>query len=406
MTRILVICRAFHTESMLFRWRRMVQDYPDIEVSLIGEAGYRIRGWGKAAVRELDRIEDGRFRFLPLPFVDRRFWRGGHAVRGLNRVLREFRPHFAYLIGVEASDMIFQVALARKRFLPGLKLAVFSMRGTDLSLRHPLFRWRWRLARSMVDAFFCHCPRCVEVLRVQGKVWQPVYMQTQLGVNVEVFKPDREQRMRVRADLGVRDDEYLFGAVSRMDVRKGLMDMLDALPLSRPWKFVMIGSGPDQEIVADAVRAKGLDDRVLLPGYIDGHERVAGFINALDCSVLMSKTLPDNCDTFALAVAQSMAVGVPVIVSDSGGLSYQVGKDGIVVREGDVAGLHDAMERLATHPDEGRRIGAALRERLLHSFAVPHLNRCFIVAVRDILAGKWDMEHMDQQDFTFKRGGA
>jgi glycosyltransferase involved in cell wall biosynthesis len=101
-----------------------------------------------------------------------------------------------------------------------------------------------------------------------------------------------------------------------------------------------------------------------------------------------------------------MAVGVPVIVSDSGGLPYQVGKDGIVVREGDIAGLHDAMERLAVHPDEGRRIGAVLRERLLRSFAVPHLNRCFVAAVRDILAGKWDMEHMDQQDFTFAGGGA
>jgi glycosyltransferase involved in cell wall biosynthesis len=384
----------------------MVQEHPDVELMLIGDAAYPARGWGNTTIESLGEVAEDRFRFLPLPFVNRRFWRGGHAVHGLSGVLREFQPHFAYLIGVEASDLIFQVAWARRRYLPGLKMAVFSMRGTDLSFRHPLFRWRWQLAGSMVDAFFCHCPRCVEVLRTQGKVWQPIYMQTQLAVNIEVFRPDAAQRTRVRADLGVRDDEYLFGAVSRMDVRKGLLDMLDALPLSRPWKFVMIGSGPDQKIVAAAVRAKGLDDRVLLPGYIDGQERVAGFINALDCSVLMSKTLPDNCDTFPQAVAQSMAVGVPVIVSDSGGLPYQVGKDGIVVREGDVAGLHDTMERLAAHPDEGRRMGAALRGRLLTSFSVPHLNRCFVNTVRDILDGKWDMEHMDQQNFTFERGGA
>ena len=403
MVNIMIICRAHSDESSFSRWRKMAQDYPDISITVVGDSKYKIDGWEKSMFRETVEIIDGRFRYIPLPFVNNRQWRGGYAAKGLGKIIKETKPDFIYLIGTETFDVIFQVAWAIKFYLPDTKIALFTMRGTKLPLSNPNFRLRWKFVRSFVDAFYCHCPRTIEVLRIQGKVRQPIYMQTQVGVSVDIFKPDKEKRKRIREKYGIKNDEYLFGSVSRMDIRKGLLDMIEALPVKSKWKFIMIGSGPDQKVVKEAVRSKGLEDRVLLPGYIDGWENVSEYINALDCSILMSKTLPDNCDTFALAVAQSMAVGLPVIVSDSGGLAYQVGEKGVIVHEGDITGLHKAMEFVSGNPEEGRKIGEVMRKRLLSSFAVPHLNRCFYYTVRDILNDEFNMAHMDQQNFTFEK---
>jgi glycosyltransferase involved in cell wall biosynthesis len=383
----------------------MVQDYSDVEITLIGPTEYICADWGEPINLALKAIEQNRFRFIPLQFVFNRVWnrlfQSGSRVVGLSTTLKQIRPDLIYLIGTGTEDVTFQVAWVRKHFMPKTKIALFTMSGVNMPLHDLLFCLRWKLTRSFIDAFYCHCPRSVDVLRSQGKVWQPIYMQTQVGVNVDIFKPDGVKRQWIREKLGVKDDEYLFGSVSRMDIRKGLLDMVDALPVKAKWKFVMIGSGSDQRVVEDAVRARGLTEQVLLPGFVDLPYGVAEYINALDCSVLMSKTLPNNCDTFALAVAQSMAIGLPVIVSDSGGLAYQVGKEGIVVHEGDIEGLHKAMEYVSSNPEKGREIGAKMRTRLLNSFSVPHLNHCFYDTVRDIINGVVNTNHIDQQDFTF-----
>lgn len=407
MTKIVIICRAFAVDYMLYRWQRMVQDYSDVEITLIGPTEYINSDWGKPVNMALTAIEDGRFRFIPLRFISNRVWDricgGGLAIIGLAKSLKKIKPDMVYLIGPETDDMIFQVALVRKIFMPDTKITLFTMRGLDMPLHNIMYRLRWKLVRSIVDAFYCHCPRSMEILRTQGKVKQPIYMQTQVGVPIDIFKPDVTKRKRIRERLGIKDDEYLFGSVSRINIRKGLLDILAALPVKAKWKFLMIGSGPDQEIIEAAVQKQGLSKQVLLLGKVAYPYEVAEFMNALDCSVLMSKTSSEYVDTFALTVAQSMAVGLPVIVSDSGGLDYQVGKEGMVVHEGDVEGLHQAMEFISSHPDEGRRIGKVMRERLLNSFSVPHLNHCFYDTVQDILNGVINPKHMDQQDFTFMK---
>lgn len=379
----------------------LVHDYPDVSITLIGDSIYKEDGFGKPSIKKINKIEDGRFCYIPLNFIHKKLWRGGYSVQGLIGILKKIKPDFIYMIGTEVSDATFQAIWAQKYFLPHSRLALFTMNGVELPFHNLNYRLRWTFLRPFVDAYFCHCPRTVEILRTLGKVKKPIYMQTQVGVPTDIFKPNQEIRKRVRQRLGVNEDEYLFGSVSRMDIRKGLMDMLDALPVQAQWKFVMIGSGPDQNVLEKEVKKRGLDDRVLLPGYVPYPYGVAEMINALDCSVLMSKTTPGWQDTFALAVAQSMAVGLPVIVSESGGLAYQVGKEGIVVPEGDVAKLHEVMEYLSGNPEKGRKIGESMRERLQNSFSVPHLNRCFYHTAIDILSGTFNVAHTDQQNFSF-----
>lgn len=383
----------------------MAYDYSDIELTLIGPKNYLCVDWGKADSMSLKDTADENVRFISLQFVRSRVWnllsKGDWRVIGLVKLLKKIKPDLVYMIGTEVSDVTFQVAWAKKRFMPDMKIALFTMRGLNMPLHNLIYRLRWNFVRRFIDAFFCHYPHCTEVLRSQGQVQRPIYMQTQVGVPVDIFTPDITKRKRIREQLGVKDDEYLFGVLGRMDLRKGLLDVLAALPEKAKCKLVMIGDGPDQKRVEEVIQQRGLSERVVLVGRVEYPYAVAEHINGLDCFVAMSKTSSEYIDTFSLSLAQCMATAVPVIVSDSGGLPYQVGKEGIVVKEGDIQGLREAMEFVSSHPDEGRRMGADLQKRVSHAFSVAHLNRCFYYTVQDIFNNVVNVKHIDQQDFSF-----
>ena len=398
--KLVAICHAFCQDFMILRWRKMAQAHPEMEITLIGANKYVLKAnqWGTERVHGLTSFSEGNFTFIGMEWINGKWWRGGHRVKGLIRKLKEIRPDFLYLIGAENRDFLFQSIIAKILFFRKCKLALFTMRGTDMPMRDINFRLRWKFSRWFIDAYFTHSPCCVKVLKNQGKVWQPIYMQTQVGVNTEVFKPDVSARMEIRAKYGIDDDTFLFGTACRIDIRKGLLDMMDALPLPGiKCKFMVCGSGPDEQILKDRIKERGIENIVILTGNISGYENMNKYMNAMDCFVLMSQTIPNsNVDTYPLVVSQSMASAKPQIVSDSGGLPYEVANLGWVVHERNVEELHKAMVYASTHQDECKERGEKLKYRLEHSFALTNLNPLFVETMKNIMAGKYDMSNIDQ----------
>jgi glycosyltransferase involved in cell wall biosynthesis len=409
----MAICQAFREQFVLDRWHMLARRYPDVDVTLIGPKQWENREFARLALTAARPIEEERFRVIPVDMVDRRRTLGGWDAPEVSALMKTHHPDFIYLIGVETQDILFRVALAKRLCVPDAKICGFTMRGLDLPyqsimLRSGLklvakgitFRLRWKLAATIYDAYFTHYPHGAEVLRTQGKVTQPIYLQTQVGVDARSYRPDEQSRREVRSRWGLRD-EFVFGSLSRIDIRKGLLDILEALPLEGNSKFMMIGDGPDMERVRKEVCERGLEKYVILPGYIERNGPVAAYLNALDGFVHVPQICPDYIDTFPLVVAQAMAVGLPVIAADSGGAPYQLGGKGITVPWGNPSALKRAMEVMAADREKARAMGETLRARLLKSFEISHLTDCFNCTMRDILDGKCDPRHVDQQEFSF-----
>jgi len=93
---------------------------------------------------------------------------------------------------------------------------------------------------------------------------------------------------------------------------------------------------------------------------------------ALDVFVSASDGEP-----FGRAIVEAMAAGVPVIVTDSGGKAEIVedGVSGVLVPQGDVAALAEAMGSLMRDPQRRERMGEAARERAKSSFSVERVAR-------------------------------
>ena len=88
------------------------------------------------------------------------------------------------------------------------------------------------------------------------------------------------------------------------------------------------------------------------------HEKVPDILGQLDIYVAASRW-----ESFGVAVLEAAACGLPVVVSDVGGLPEVVehGITGFVVRREDPGSVADALIRLVSSGELRRRMGDAAR---------------------------------------------
>ena len=142
----------------------------------------------------------------------------------------------------------------------------------------------------------------------------------------------------------------------RVDRRKGVLDMLDAIALlgSKPCVIVS-GIGPDVEAVRNRVAELGLQAQVQMTGYCS-YEDVPEVYHRGE--IFLSPTYAEG---FSNTILEAMASGLPVISCRSVGVVDCIhdGENGVLVEAGDVAGLAQAIASLMG--DQPRR--ERLRER-------------------------------------------
>jgi len=400
--RLMVVCQSFRVELVLVRWRLLAERYPDVDVTVVGPDYCESLDFGKKDVYPgLPEREQERFRFLTVNMRGNKL-RGGWYDSKMLSLVRKCRPNIIYLIGEEGTNLVLQMAIARKYYVPNAKIVAFTMRELPYPFHSLNFRLRWWLAKKVIDAYLCHHPKGVERLRSEGGFAKPIYMQTQIGVDATIFSPNAAARRKMREQWGIREGEFVFGTLSRIDVQKGILDVVNAVQADAPYKVMLIGDGVDAEIVKKEIERSGLVNKVLLPGRVPFYGPVAEVLNGLDGFIHVPRTTPSWIDTFPLAVVQAMAVGLPVIGSDSGAVPYQLGPHAMIVPEANPSALKVAMDKMFMMRSEERTAyGEQLRFRVLKTFEISHLTDCFYVIMKDILANRHEPKHIDQQNFQF-----
>lgn len=116
--------------------------------------------------------------------------------------------------------------------------------------------------------------------------------------------------------------------LSRLDRKKGLDLLLRAFADVRrqvPDVFLVIAGEGDaiytEQLKVDA-RRLGIADDVLWTGFLGGEAKQAALA---DATIFV---LPSYSENFGIAVAEAMAAGLPVVVSDQVGISSQIGGAG------------------------------------------------------------------------------
>jgi glycosyltransferase involved in cell wall biosynthesis len=187
------------------------------------------------------------------------------------------------------------------------------------------------------------------------------------GFDLDLWRPDREAHGWLRAQFGFPAEAPVIGLFARLDPQKnhaGFFEAAGLLHRERPdVRFVLAGQG-----VTDAtpqVRAwmerAGVAGVTRLLGQRDDVARLAA---GLDLSVLMSIG-----EAFPNTVGESMACGVPCVVTDVGDAALMVGPTGVVVPVDDPRAAAQAWRAvLELPPDERRRMGQAARARIAERY--------------------------------------
>jgi glycosyltransferase involved in cell wall biosynthesis len=87
------------------------------------------------------------------------------------------------------------------------------------------------------------------------------------------------------------------------------------------------------------------------------NEELPVYFSMFDVLVLPSRTTIVWKEQYGRVLLEAMACQTPIIGSDSGAIPEVVGEAGLIVPEGDVAALRQAMQKLYDASELGRRLG-------------------------------------------------
>ena len=181
------------------------------------------------------------------------------------------------------------------------------------------------------------------------------------GVDLRFWRAAREGR---------REGTTRLLSVGRLEEKKGHGVLLEALARvvagGRELELAVVGEGRLRDELESRAHALGLASRVHLLGGLSRQE-VRAQMRLADLFVLASHTASDgNREGVPVALKEAQAARLPVLATRHSGVPEAVldGVSGILVEEGDAAGLAEGLERLLERRSEWRRMGAAGRRHV------------------------------------------
>jgi phosphatidylinositol alpha-1,6-mannosyltransferase len=182
-----------------------------------------------------------------------------------------------------------------------------------------------------------------------------------------------------RAYTAAASGRPLIVCCSRASLEKGLDLLLlafdrvyrEAAALHMPRPFLLYcGGGPDLPLLREMRETLAARDSIVMPGPVTGshgplsHAAVA--VHYARCE-----------EAFGLFALEAMSAGVPVIVSDRGGLPevVEASETGLIVPAENAPLLAAAISELLTNAERAHAMGAAGRRRALEVFSMDSMIR-------------------------------
>lgn len=286
------------------------------------------------------------------------------------------------------------VVAASARILGACPRVVWGLRATDMRMHERVRSWRinFALERRLVgraDLIICNSWAGRDYLVGQAFPQDKITIVPN-GIDTRRFAPRAPVRERLRTELGLAEDEFVIGLVARLDPIKdhrGFLHAANLLSKRRPHaRFVLVGDGPEEHLAPLRQLAAELDlqGRIVWAGQ---RSDIQDVYSAFDLSTLTSLS-----EGFPNVVSESMACGLPCVVTDVGDAARVVGPTGSAVAAGDTEALAGAWESFVAMPkSQLRKLGTQARERVKTLYPteamISHSTRCLQQVVHGQIGG-------------------
>jgi glycosyltransferase involved in cell wall biosynthesis len=162
------------------------------------------------------------------------------------------------------------------------------------------------------------------------------------------------ERQLIRERYGLPPDAIVIGCVGRLAHQKAVERLLSAFAMGAAGLanvYVMVvGDGPDREMLEALASRQGLSSRILFTGAVDGVSAMAAF----DIFAL-----PSRYEALPYVLLEATARGLPIVMSDTGGAGSVVldGVNGFVVPQRDTEAFSARLLQLCRESFQRERMG-------------------------------------------------
>lgn len=327
--------------------------------------GLKARGWQVEVVSMIPPDSEGpkgELASSDIPVHSLSMLRGKPSLRGvwrLARLVREFRPQVLH------AHMIHANLLARVvRFLVPIPVVVCTAHNTVEIGRSFGTERSTHLVYRLTDFL---CDLTTQVSRegydrfLKGKAVRPDRLRfVPNAVDIQRFAPNPHAGLRLREELGIERDTFLWLAVGRLEEPKDYPTLFKAfsrvLTEYPRAQLLVAGHGALEKELRQMVGSLGLQTSVRFLGL---RKDVPDLMKAADAFVMSSAW-----EGMPMVLLEAHATGLPIVATDVGGNRevVQDGLTGYLVPSKDAGALASAMLKIMTLPKD-ERIAMGLRGR-------------------------------------------
>jgi glycosyltransferase involved in cell wall biosynthesis len=178
---------------------------------------------------------------------------------------------------------------------------------------HRTFVTLERLTCRLADVIVCVSDSELEYGRSHGIVPSKRMLRIYNGVNALNYQPAQSKSF-YRESLGIPQNSFVYVVNARIARGKSPLEIIRAFSIvlqEFPDSYlVYVGDGPLRKELQDLTTNLGLDQHVRHTGWVDD---VRPFLWSADASILITQW-----EAFGLAVVESLACGIPCVVSSVG----------------------------------------------------------------------------------------
>ena len=224
----------------------------------------------------------------------------------LLKKIRQFKPnliHHNSAFDVKTILRDFPVVIICKLFRIPVMVKIHGSSDTMLKMRNPVILFFVRLFLRQIS--------CIGVLsEIEKEEFKTLYNINpgNIAVVKNIIKPVFFSTVRKESE----HPTFLF--VSRILKKKGIYDLLDAIPgilTTLPdSRFYIVGSGEEVNDLELKISNSGLGDNIILIKSLDNNELIT--LHAFSWAIIFPTYFPEG---MPMVIAEAMAAGVPVITT-------------------------------------------------------------------------------------------
>ncbi len=204
--------------------------------------------------------------------------------------------------------------------------------GIHTELQARIHQQEWRLVSEAAEVIACSrfmASQIAEIFQAPASKLEVIPN----GVDVSRLEISALDRAAVRREYA-RENEKIALYVGRLVAEKGIYVLLDSVPkvleIYPAVKFIAVGSGPSLEDARWRADQADWSSSIQFTGFVPDEVR-NGLYQVADVAIF-----PSLYEPFGIVALEAMALGVPVVASDAGGLVEVVDREetGVLVDAG------------------------------------------------------------------------